>query len=229
MGHGEGEDPVKLERMDDFFAARIDGYDEHMMTELEGAQEFYPYTASLLPGWNGACVLDLGCGTGLELEAYFRLNGGASVVGIDLSADMLRALRGKLADRRVELIQASYFDVPLGERRFDAAVSVESLHHFTAGQKLGLYAKLRAALKEDGFFVLTDYFAESEAAERLYFSELKRMKDEQGLEPGAFYHYDTPLTVEHEMQVLRQAGFSDVRSVKSWGTTHTLLAKRGIG
>ena len=37
---------------------------------------------------------------------------------------------------------------------------------------------------------------------------------------------DTPLTVEHEMQVLRQAGFADVRILKEWGTTFTLLAKR---
>ena len=75
---------MKLEKMDDFFAARIDGDDRHMLTEIEGAEEFYPYTASLLPRERGANVLDLGCGTGLELEYYFSLNGEASVVGIDL-------------------------------------------------------------------------------------------------------------------------------------------------
>ncbi len=31
-----------LERMNNFFAARLDGYDEHMMSNIEGAQEFYP-------------------------------------------------------------------------------------------------------------------------------------------------------------------------------------------
>ena len=40
---------MKLERMDDFFAARLKGYDGHMLTEIEGAGEFYPYTAALLP------------------------------------------------------------------------------------------------------------------------------------------------------------------------------------
>lgn len=173
---------------------------------------------------NSASVLDLGCGTGLELGYYFALNGSASVVGIDLSAEMLAELERKFAGRNIELIRGSYFDVPFGANRFDAAVSVESLHHFTAAQKLDLYSKLRAALTEGGYFVLTDYFAESEDAERFYFSELERLKREQGLEQTAFYHYDTPLTVEHEIKTLKEAGFSDVRIMRKWSATYTVVA-----
>lgn len=215
-----------LEKMDAFFAARLNGYDRHMMTEIEGAEEFYPYTASLLPMEHGANVLDLGCGTGLELESYFILNSEAAIVGIDLSADMLAALKRKFADREIELICASYFDVSFKANRFDAAVSVESLHHFTAAQKLDLYKKLSAALTGDGYFVLTDYFAESENTEHFYFSELERLKSEQRLEPNMFYHYDTPLTVEHEIEVLKKAGFSDVRIMRNWKATYTILARR---
>jgi hypothetical protein len=40
---------MKLERMDNFFAARVEGYDEHMRATIEGADDFYAYTASLLP------------------------------------------------------------------------------------------------------------------------------------------------------------------------------------
>lgn len=217
---------MKLEKMDVFFAARMSGYDEHMMAEIEGAEDFYPFTAALLPVKPGASVLDLGCGTGLELEYYFALNGGASVVGIDLSADMLAALKRKFAGREIELICGSYFDIPFAANRFDAAVSVESLHHFSAAQKLALYRKLHAALTDNGYFVLTDYFAESEQAEAFYFSELERLKREQGLEPNAFYHYDTPLTAEHEVEVLKRAGFSDVRILQNWKATHTVLARR---
>ena len=216
---------MKLEKMDVFFTARLSGYDEHMMTEIEGAREFYPYTAALLPLKQDANVLDLGCGTGLELEYYFARNGEASVVGIDLSADMLAALKCKFADRKIKLICGSYFDVPFEANRFDAAVSVESLHHFTAAQKLKLYKKLNTALSDNGYFVLTDYFAESEEAEHFYFSELERLKSEQGLEPTAFYHYDTPLTVEHEIEVLKQAGFTDVRIMRNWKATYTVLAR----
>lgn len=215
-----------LEKMDAFFAARLEGYDEHMLSEIVGSTEFYPYTASLLPLGEGASVLDLGCGTGLELETYFTLNPGARVTGIDLSRDMLNALRLKFPKQNLDLIHASYFDVPFGTKCFDAAVSVESLHHFTAEQKLGLYQKLLAALKDDGKFVLTDYFAESEALEKEYFQNLAELKKEQGLADDAFYHYDTPLTVEHETEILHAAGFGKVRVMENWEATYTLVAER---
>ena len=216
---------MRLEKMDTFFTARLNGYDEHMMTEIEGAEEFYPYTATLLPLEHDVNVLDLGCGTGLELEYYFTLNGKASVVGIDLSADMLEVLKRKFSDCKIKLICGSYFDVPFGANCFDAAVSVESLHHFTAAQKLKLYKKLNTALTDSGYFILTDYFAESEEAEHFYFSELERLKSEQGLEPNVFYHYDTPLTVEHEIEILKKAGFSDVQIMRNWKATYTILAR----
>lgn len=213
-----------LETMNEFFKNRLDGYDEHMLTELEGAKKFYPYTAALLPMNCGANVLDLGCGTGLELEYYFDLNGEASVVGIDLSPDMLAALKRKFTDRKIKLICGSYFDVPLETNFFDAAVSVESLHHFTAEAKRTLYQKLHAALKSEGYFILTDYFAESEALEREYFKRLCALKEEQGIVDNAFYHYDTPLTVEHETAVLKAAGFSKVTTLHNWGATYSVKA-----
>ncbi len=214
-----------LEKMDDFFAARVAEYDEHMRTNIEGASGFYAYTASLLPKAAGNLVLDLGCGTGLELEEYFALNPGAKVTGIDLSGAMLDALKAKFPEKDLTLIRASYFDVPFGTRRFDAAVSVESLHHFPAEQKAALYGKLYAALKPGGAFVLTDYFAESEELEKEYFQNLAGLKKEQGVSDDEFYHYDTPLLVGHEMDILRRAGFRDVRIMEKWGeSTYTVLA-----
>ncbi len=214
-----------LEKMDDFFAVRVDGYDEHMMSNVEKAADFYAYTASLLPKAAGSKVLDLGCGTGLELEEYFGFNPQAKVTGIDLSEAMLNALKAKFPDKALTLVQASYFDVPLGEHVYDAAVSVESLHHFKDEMKESLYRKLRAALKTGGMFVLTDCFAESDELEKEYFETLARLKKEQGLSEEEFYHFDTPLTVEHEMDVLRRAGFRDVRIDKRWSEkTCTVLA-----
>ena len=105
---------MKLEKMDDFFAARLDGYDEHMRRDIEGDSGFYACTASLLPLAEESRVLDLGCGTSLELEEYFAVNPGAAVTGIDLSEAMLHALKAKFPDKDLTLIRASYFDVPLG-------------------------------------------------------------------------------------------------------------------
>lgn len=48
-----------LERMDTFFENRLSGYDRHMMTGIEGAEEFYSCTASQLPKEAEAQILDL--------------------------------------------------------------------------------------------------------------------------------------------------------------------------
>lgn len=159
-----------LEKMDEFFENRLSDYDEHMLTTIEGADEFYKFTAALLPLEAETEILDLGCGTGLELEEYFALNPHAHVTGIDLSKAMLERLKAN--------------------------------------------------------FVLTDYFAESEALEKEYFETFEKLKQEQGISDHEFYHYDIPLTVEHEIAILKGAGFSDVRILKNWGATYTLLAKR---
>lgn len=215
-----------LEKMGDFFDSRLAIYDEHQLTEIESAPEFYPYTAGCLPRQPGARVLDLGCGTGLELEPYFALNPSASVTGIDLAPGMLDALRRKFVHRDITLIQGSYFQVPLGEGLFDAAVSVESLHHFTREEKLPLYQKLRAALKDGGYFILTDYFALSEEEEQRCQAELLRLKAAEGLSGSALYHYDTPLTIAHEREALLRAGFSSVTVLNRWGSTAALRAER---
>lgn len=215
-----------LEKMETFFEKRLAGYDEHMLTAIEGATEFYKYTASLLPIEAKAKVLDLGCGTGLELEEYFLVNPNAHITGIDLSQDMLNALTTKFSDKNLNLICNSYFDVELESEKYDAAVSVESLHHFTDNRKLSLYKKLLYSLKPNGYFILTDYFAESEALEKEYLAAFEKLKQEQCISDHEFYHYDIPLTAEHEIAVLKKSGFSDVRILKNWGATYTLMAKQ---
>ncbi len=213
-----------LEKMSDFFENRLEGYDEHMMTNIESADEFYPFTAGQLPDAEECCVLDLGCGTGLELESYYLRCPSAKVTGIDLSRGMLEALRKKFSGKDISLVVGSYFDVPFGEDVFDAAVSVESLHHFTKTEKVPLYTKLCRALKKDGYFVLTDYFAMSDEEEQEYRQNLIALKAEQGINDDEFYHYDTPLTVKNETEALLEAGFSAVEVLKNWGATFTLKA-----
>jgi len=214
-----------LEKMGEFFDARLDGYEHHQLTCIESATEFYPFTARCLPT-DSADILDLGCGTGLELEYYFPLSPESRITGIDLAPGMLNALREKFPEKHLTLIQGSYFDVSFGESCFDAAVSVESLHHFTQAEKLPLYRKLHASLKDNAFFILTDYFAPTDEYEAFYRQELLRLKAEQGIADDSFYHYDTPLTVAHETQTLLAAGFSKVEELGSWGATHTLKAHK---
>ena len=215
-----------LEEMGSFFDARLEGYEQHQLDTIDSARVFYPFTAQCLPQNAGARILDLGCGTGLELMETFRLNPTARVTGIDLAPGMLSALREKFPDKALELICGSYFNVPFGVEQYDAAVSVESLHHFTQAEKIPLYARLHAALKPGGVFILTDYFAETDEIERERRAELLRLRREQHVEEGKFYHFDTPLTVLHELDALRAAGFSAAEILVRWGPTVSIRATK---
>ncbi len=112
-----------LEKMGAFFDARLEGYEEHQLSCIESAREFYPFTAGCLPRTADAAVLDLGCGTGLELGYYFEIVPTAKVTGIDLAPGMLAALRRKFPGKALKLIAGSYFDVPLEPCAFEGARS----------------------------------------------------------------------------------------------------------
>ena len=162
----------------------------------------------------------------MELEAYYEWNPSVKVTGIDLSQGMLAKLKRKFVGKDITLILGSYFDVPLGENVFDAAVSVESLHHFTKEEKVALYSKLHTALKDDGYFILTDYFSLSDEEEQMHRQNLILLKKRQGITDDAFYHYDTPLTVKHETNALIEAGFSSVEMLNNWGATYIIRADK---
>jgi len=215
-----------LEKMGEFFDKRLDEYEAHQLNCIDSAREFYTYTARCLPMDSGCRIIDLGCGTGLELDEYFRLNPSAKVTGIDLAPGMLNRLREKYGDKELTLILGSYFDVPFGTEKFDAAVSVESLHHFTADEKIPLYEKLQKSLKTNGYFILTDYFSLTDEEEKFHRKELLRLKAEQSIENNELYHYDTPLTVDHEVECLLAAGFFSVEILNRWGATYTIKASR---
>jgi len=215
-----------LEKMGEFFDRRLDEYEKHQLNCIDSAHEFYTYTAKNLPMHSGCRIIDLGCGTGLELDEYFRLNPSAKVIGIDLAPGMLNKLQEKYRDKELTLILGSYFDVPFGTEQFDASVSVESLHHFTVEEKIPLYEKLQKSLKTNGYFILTDYFSLSDEEETFHRKELLRLKAEQNIEDDWLYHYDTPLTVNHEVGCLLAAGFSSVEILNHWGATYTIKAIR---
>lgn len=215
-----------LEKMGEFFNKRLEGYEKHQLNSIAGAPEFYPFIASLLPMQNEAVILDLGCGTGLELEYYFKLNPTARITGIDLAEDMLIVLKEKFYDMSITIIQGSYFDIPFEKNCYNAIVSVESLHHFTKDKKVFLCKKVHQALVADGYFILTDYFSQTEDEEIYFRQELLRLKAEQGISDNEFYHYDTPLTIEHEIQALQEAGFSNIEILAQWGATCTIKATK---
>lgn len=210
-----------LEEMADFFRARVETYEDHMRLW----QEAYGRLAELIPT-AAETMLDLGCGTGLELDSIFARRRNLDVVGIDLCPDMLEKLREK--HPAVQTVCADYFQAELGENAYDCVVSFESLHHFKPEKKQALYEKIHRALKPGGVFFLVDYLACCEEEERLLMDFCWEKRRQQGIAEDVFIHFDTPLTVEHEESLLRGAGFSQVQLIDSIAGASFLRGEKGF-
>ena len=113
-----------------------------MLSEVIGCKEGYKLMAENIPN-DAKNLLDLGCGTGLELDEIFKIHNSLSVVGIDLSEAMLKRLKGKHPDKDLILISDDYFKVDFGKGKFDTVVSFETMHHFPKNEKIKLYKKSR--------------------------------------------------------------------------------------
>ena len=145
-------------------------------------------------------VVDLGAGTGLELIEFFKKYPDARVKAIDLSDGMLEVLATRPFANKVDIVCGDFFEVDFGKDN-DVVMSTSALHHFLYEEKLRLYKKIYECLRDGGLFINSDYTASSIEEEK------------QGIynyEHQINRHNDTPLTVEHELELLNQAGFKDI-------------------
>jgi len=197
-----------LETMAGFFEARIDTYEEHM-ARWHG---HYQWMAELLPA-STESLLDIGCGSGLELDYIFNRFPNLQAVGVDISKKMLQKLYTKHHDRNLSLVCEDYFAYDMGKECFDAVVAFQTLHHYTIEKKEMLFQKIFNCLKPGGVYLECDYIATSQLIEDLVFSECRRRRFRDGIKDDVFVHFDTPLTLEHELNAIRTAGFSIVELV----------------
>ena len=214
-----------LEPMAEFFARRVNGYDEHMLTMVAGCRQGYAELAARLPD-GLATLLDLGVGTGLELAEIYRRFPGVRVTGVDLCAPMLAECAKKFADRRPTLLCGDYLAQDFGREAFDAAVSFETLHHLTPEEKRTLFGRLHRALKPGGLYVQGDYAAPDDGAEAALRREGEALRAAQGYGAREAVHFDTPLTARHECALLREAGFASAERVWQEGNTVLIVARK---
>jgi tRNA (cmo5U34)-methyltransferase len=183
-----------IEEMSCFFDQRVESYDSHMIDELS-LTEFYDeieYCIELNRAPDIASsmkILDLGCGTGLELERVFKLHNDIKVTAIDISEKMLDKLKQKFKDNisNIEIICGSYFDVNFGTDNYDLVLSTYSLHHFTKDEKLTLYKRVYEVVKPGGKFINGDNTVKSVEDEKLFMEESKRIRKVQRME-NRLYH-----------------------------------------
>jgi SAM-dependent methyltransferase len=99
-------------------------------------------------------VLDVGCGTGLLAQ---RLSArGYQVVGVDPSEGMLEVMRAR--NPEVQTVRASGDALPFSSARFDLVVTVATLHHIAAPDRVrGTLAEMVRVCRAGGRIVVWDH------------------------------------------------------------------------
>jgi len=94
---------------------------------LDGAPE-WPAVRAMLPPLAGKRVVDLGCGFGWA-SRWMRTQGAASVLGLDLSENMIRRARADTHDEAIEYRIADLETLDLPPAAFDLAYSALTFHY----------------------------------------------------------------------------------------------------
>lgn len=118
---------------------------------LEGAGEWY-VLKNMLPDFSGKDVLDLGCGFGWHCR-YAIEHGAKSVVGVDISENMLEKAR-KINDLKgIEYVKKALEDVDYPEGQFDIVLSSLTLHYIDSFA--GISRNVYQWLKPKGCFIFS--------------------------------------------------------------------------
>jgi tRNA (cmo5U34)-methyltransferase len=181
-----------------------DDYLELMHSELP-AYERLQDEAAAATGMGARRLLELGTGTGETARRVLARHPGASLVGIDASADMLAVASVPGADLRVARLQD-----PLPEGPFDLVFSALAVHHLDGPAKADLFARVAAVLEPGGRFVLADVVVPDDPADAT-----------TPLSPD----YDLPSRVDEQLEWLRDAGL-DPSVVWAQGDLAVVVAVR---
>ena len=205
----EQERHTPTEEMKDFFSKRVNIYEN---VHLEHWAEEYAHIADFFDSELNS-LLDIGCGTGLELSSIYQRFPTVNVTGVDLSEDMLNILQHKYKSKKIELILSDYFKYPFAKERYEAAMSFETLHHFKYEKKKEMYEKLFQTIKPGGYYIECDYIACCDEEEQICLELYEYKRKEKQIADDVFVHIDIPLTFEHQKELMINAGFSNVQSL----------------
>ncbi|MBS7700430.1 MULTISPECIES: class I SAM-dependent methyltransferase [unclassified Chelatococcus] len=133
----------------EFFA----GYSQlpRQVRGLDGAPE-WPAIRAMLPDLAGKRVVDLGCGFGWA-SRWMRGQGAASVLGLDLSENMIRRAKADTNDAEIEYRIVDIESLDLPKCAFDLAYSALTFHYIRDFQRL--VEMLYQALTPGGALVFT--------------------------------------------------------------------------
>jgi tRNA (cmo5U34)-methyltransferase len=202
------------ESMAAFFDTRAAEYDDHMRDFVFTGttfKQFYQGISSPIEKTSEPLnILDLGCGTGLEIEFILQKVPNARITGVDLSKNMLELLQKRYTSHmnQITLVEDSYLTMPYGTHTYDHIISAMSMHHLLRDTKRNIYKKIHSALKPGGKYIEGDSVTTKDM-EPQFLEELHKSLKLVPQADDGYYHIDLPFSIDTQKTLLLEAGFRD--------------------
>jgi tRNA (cmo5U34)-methyltransferase len=228
----DSDNAPEAEEMGAFFDRRADGYESHMKNIGFDSETYRRASAPLPQTDKRVRILDLGCGTGMELQFLFERVPNARVTCLDLSEKMLAILAANYRERaaQLEIIRGSYLTWDYPEAEFDYVISVNTMHHLLREPKTQLYRMIKRTLKPGGIYCESDFMVDAARMEQYQARYQRMMNSTAMLRDTGFYHIDIPFTVAVQKELLLKAGFGEVEvfyeNIKPTGSGAVLGARK---
>ncbi len=100
-------------------------------------------------------VLEVGCGTGANLELLLKR--GCNIHGIDISPSMLKIAKDKFGDK-AKLLQGDAAHMKqYSDQSFDLVIAMLTLHEMPSSIRINVLKEMKRVMKPDGRILLVDY------------------------------------------------------------------------
>lgn len=191
-------------------------YDADRAKLIPNHDRFYQWAVDLIPA-RAKHILDLGAGSGSMTAFVCRRFPEAQIHLMDFSEPMLDLAKERLGDNpRITYHQADYTTATLPQC-LDAVVSALSIHHLDDGAKRSVFRRIHAALKPGGVFINAEQVAGSTPEldaryKALWLDQVRSAGATEQQIADSLYRQqeDRCASVEHQLDWMRDAGFTDV-------------------
>jgi ubiquinone/menaquinone biosynthesis C-methylase UbiE len=174
-------------------------------------------------GYSGGPLLDIGTGSGRLVSSLARQSGLSPIIGLDISADMLKLAHRSWGDRAA-WVQATGSGLPFADESFEAVVSYASLHHWR--QPVQVFNEIWRVTRPNGLILVRD---NRRMLDSLFYRCLVRMTslfvppDERGRWPKSIR---ASYTVPEVRDLLKQTQMRNYRIGKDMGGVDLYITAR---
>ena len=164
-------------------------------------------------------ILDVCFGTGNNTLSIAKNNDRNTIVGIDLSMDMLRVARRKLLKLglpNVTVFRMDAVTMHFKEESFDIATSAFGLHEMEYPVMKSILKEMNRVLKRDGKLYLVDYQIQDSAMKRFLFRVYLLLTSPPHVKDFLKYDWDA---------IMKECGFR-IDKIESYRISQIICASR---